>query len=154
VFALMKDPQVVKYSLTVNLPIYIYLMVIVVLIPGIIQTGGIPPVVLTYSNLLNGLAGLYIGVRLGSFLRNRIGLRNSIVFICAIGSAAVLMQALPLTASALPFTVAALILGAALWACRRRRVPLASDYFLELTAYEAGSTKPRPVPAVHHRFTS
>ena len=128
VFALMRDPQVVKYSLTVNFPVYIYLMVIVVLIPGIIQAGGIPPVVLTYCNLLNGLAGLYIGVRLGGLLRNRIGIRNSIVLVCAIGSAAVLMQALP-------FTVAALLLGAALLGLvDGAGVPLTSDYFLELSS--------------------
>jgi predicted MFS family arabinose efflux permease len=133
VFALMKDPQVVKYSLTVNLPVYIYLMVIVVLIPGIIQSGGIPPVVLTYCNLLNGLAGLYIGVRLGGLLRSRIGIRTSIVLVCAIGSAAVLMQALSFTVASLPLTIAALIFGAALLGLvDGAGVPLTSDYFLEL----------------------
>jgi len=128
VFALMKDPQIIKYSLTVNLPIYIYLMIIVVLIPGIIQSNGVSPVVLTYCNLLNGLAGLYIGVHLGGALRNRLGIRVSITLISALGTAAILMQTLP-------YTVIALLVGAALLGLvDGAGIPLTSDYFLELNS--------------------
>lgn len=126
VFALMRDPQIIRYSLTVNLPLYIYLMVIVVLIPGIIQANGISPVVLTYCNLLNGLFGLYIGVRLGGALRKRLGIRGSIALISAIGAAAILMQSLPYPVIVL--LVAAVLLGLVDGA----GIPLASDYFLEL----------------------
>ncbi len=128
VFALMKDPQIIKYSLTVNLPIYIYLMIIVVLIPGMIQSNGVSPVVLTYCNLLNGLAGLYIGVHLGGALRNRLGIRVSITLISVIGTAAILMQTLP-------YTVIALLVGAALLGLvDGAGIPLTSDYFLELNS--------------------
>ena len=126
VFALMKHPQIIRYSLTVNLPIYIYLMVIVVLIPGIIQSNGISPVVLTYCNLFNGLAGLYIGVHLGGALRNKLGIRASITLISIVGTAAIMMQSLPYTVIAL--LVAAALLGLVDGA----GVPLTSDYFLEL----------------------
>ena len=126
VFTLMKKPQIIRYSLTVNMPIYIYLMVIVVLIPGIIQSKGISPVVLTYCNLLNGLAGLYIGVSLGGALRNRLGIKASIALVSVMGTVAILIQTLP-------YTVIALLVGAALLGLvDGAGVPLASDYFLEL----------------------
>ncbi len=126
VLALMKDPEIVRYSLTVNFPVYLYLMVIVVLIPGIIQSGGMSPVVLTYCNLLNGLSGLYLGVHLGGYLRNRLGIRGALVLVSAVGSAAMLMQLLPGTAIMLLFgsMLLGLVDGAG--------VPLASDLFLEL----------------------
>jgi predicted MFS family arabinose efflux permease len=126
VFSLMKEPQIIRYSLTVNLPVYIYLMVIVVLIPGIIQTSGVSPVVLTYCNLFNGLAGLYLGAGLGGFLRDKLGLRNSIVLVSVIGAAEMVIQVLPCTVIAL--LAGAVLLGLVDGA----GVPLTSDYFLEM----------------------
>lgn len=128
VFALMKDPQIVKYSLTINMPIYIYLMVIVVLIPGIIQSNGISPLVLTYCNLFNGLAGLYIGARLGGVLRSKLGSKGSIALVSLIGASAILMQTLP-------YTVAVLLVGAVLLGLvDGAGIPMTSDHFLELSS--------------------
>ena len=126
VFALMRDPRVIKFSLTVNFPIYIYLMVIVVLIPGLIQNKGIYPVVLTYCNLFNGLAGLYIGARMGVVLKRKLGMKGTILLVSMLGSAAIFLQVLP-------FEVIVLLVGAALLGLvDGAGVPVSSDYFLEL----------------------
>jgi len=57
-----------KSILLVVTPQYIFLMLIVSLIPGRIQSAGMDNVVLTYSNLLNGIFGVYIGVIIQKFL--------------------------------------------------------------------------------------
>ncbi len=53
-------------------PQYFLLMIIVCLIPARIQAMELPGVVLTYSNILNGLAGLYLGEVLYNKLSRRI----------------------------------------------------------------------------------
>lgn len=56
-----KSTGVWAVLISVVIPQYMLLMVIVSLIPGRIQSLELPGVVLTYSNLINGIAGLYIG---------------------------------------------------------------------------------------------
>ena len=56
-----KSTGVWAVLISVVIPQYMLLMVIVSLIPGRIQSLALPGVVLTYSNLINGIAGLYIG---------------------------------------------------------------------------------------------
>lgn len=126
VIRLMMHPQLIRYSLTINVPLYLYLMVIVVLIPGIIQAEGISPVVLTYSNLLNGLAGMYLGVRLGGVLQSRFGRKTAIFAISSIGAIALFLQILP--NPVLMLLTAAILLGLVDGA----GVPATSDYYLEL----------------------
>ena len=60
-----------KILILVVIPQYMLLMIIVCLIPGRVQSLELPGVVLTYSNLINGIAGLYIGERIYGMLTNR-----------------------------------------------------------------------------------
>lgn len=126
IIRMMWHPQLIRYSLTVNTPLYLYLTIIIVLIPGIIQAEGISPVVLTYSNLLNGLVGMYLGVRLGGILQSRLGRRTAILAISSIGAIALFLQILPNPVVML--LTAAILLGLVDGA----GVPATSDYFLEL----------------------
>lgn len=132
VMRLLIHPQVLRYSLTVNFPVYLFLMVIVVLIPGLIQSGGISPLVLTYSNLLNGLAGMYLGVKLGSLLRSRLNSNRGLLAVTVLGSVALLLQLLPNAVIAL--LVAAILLGLV----DGTGVPLATDHFLALPVVKEG----------------
>ena len=60
-----------RLLILIVVPQYLLLMVIVCLIPARIQDMGLPAVVLTYSNLLNGIAGLYLGEGLYALLQKK-----------------------------------------------------------------------------------
>lgn len=70
VLSLMSTVTMWRLLVLVVIPQYMLLMVIVCLIPGRIQSQELPGVVLTYSNLINGIAGLYVGERLYRSLTN------------------------------------------------------------------------------------
>ncbi len=63
--------KLLKTIFLIIIPQYFLLMVIVCLIPGRIQSLRLPGVVLTYANLLNGVAGLYLGERIYKILQNK-----------------------------------------------------------------------------------
>lgn len=63
--------RLLKTICLVIIPQYFLLMIIVCLIPGRIQSLRLPGVVLTYANLLNGVAGLYLGERVYKLLQNK-----------------------------------------------------------------------------------
>ena len=70
--SIFKSMNVWHSILTILVPQYFLLMMIVCLIPGRIHTLKLSGVVLTYANLLNGIAGLYIGEWLCGLLKNKL----------------------------------------------------------------------------------
>ncbi len=82
-------PSVWKNILTVVVPQYFLLMIIVCLVPGRIQSLELPGVVLTYANLLNGIAGLYLGEIVYRLLRKKIKNAEKIQALVFIGGALV-----------------------------------------------------------------
>ncbi|SFG75038.1 MFS transporter [Oribacterium sp. WCC10] len=64
IFSIFRSVSVWRTIFMIVVPQYFMLMIIVCLIPGRIQRLELPGVVLTYSNLLNGVVGLYVGERL------------------------------------------------------------------------------------------
>ena len=92
----LATPSVWKSALLVIVPHYFLLMIIIVWIPGRIQAQAMPSVVLTYSNLLNGIFGLYLGGYVGSFLRKCFGPIRSLALIFVLGAASILLLNLPL----------------------------------------------------------
>ncbi|GEM_PF-3881014 len=74
-----------KQTLLIVVPQYIFLMVIVSLIPGRIQSAGVDNVVLTYCNLLNGVFGLYLGVYIQKFLQKRMNQVRILILMFLLG---------------------------------------------------------------------
>ena len=100
------DPALLHALVRIALPHYFLLMVIVVLVPGRVQSAGMPDLVLTYANLLNGIFGLYIGTYVGAFLQKRMGQVRTLGIMFLSGAAAMALFDLPV------FPIATLILGA------------------------------------------
>lgn len=65
----LKSFSVWRTIILIVVPQYFLLMLIVYLIPGRIQSQELPGVVLTYANLLNGVAGLYLGERIYKWMQ-------------------------------------------------------------------------------------
>ena len=101
-FKVAVSPSVWKSIFTMVVPQYFLLMIIVCLIPGRIQSLGLPGVVLTYANLLNGIAGLYLGEFVYKILRKRIKNAEKIQALVYIGGALVFfLMDIPLAYSAI-----------------------------------------------------
>ncbi|MBQ9632401.1 MAG: MFS transporter, partial [Lachnospiraceae bacterium] len=84
-----------KLMAVVVIPEYLLLMVIVCLIPGRIQALELPSVVLTYSNLVNGIAGLYIGEMLRRFLLKRMPVMQVQGLVFVLGAASLFVLEVP-----------------------------------------------------------
>ena len=125
IFRAFISPSVWRSIILVVMPQYFFLMVIVALIPGRIQSGGFSPVVLTYANLLNGIFGLYVGEYLGRFLTKRFKLHRSLALMFAAGTAGMLILEL----SAVP-TLMILISAVIMGFVDGVGTPLAADIFL------------------------
>ena len=78
--------------MTIVVPQYFLIMIIVCLIPGRIQSLELPGVVLTYANLLNGVIGLYVGEIIYKMLRSRIKSDLRIQALVLIGGAVSLVM--------------------------------------------------------------
>ena len=119
--------KVWRTILLVVTPQYFLLMVIVCLIPGRIQSHGLPGVVLTYSNLLNGLVGLYIGEKVYHFLERRLGsmvrIEQIMLFVGAVSLAVLDISLLPAACLLLSASLAGLVDGTG--------TPVTTDLFME-----------------------
>ena len=93
--SLLKSPSAWKVMVLVVVPQYFLLMVIVCLIPAHIQGARMPGVVLTYSNLINGLAGLYLGERLFQLLGRRFKLTSIMGMMLLVGAIAMFILNIP-----------------------------------------------------------
>ena len=119
------SPGVWKMVLLVAAPQYLFLMVIITLIPGRIQSADYPGDLLTYCNLLNGIFGLYAGAAIGRFLVKRLGRVKTLALIFAGGTASIFIIQLPFTMLMLLISavIAGILDGAG--------TPLATDLFLD-----------------------
>ena len=122
----MKNPSVWLVTLLVSVPQYFMLMVIVCLIPAHIQVTQMPGVVLTYSNLINGLAGLYLGEKLFSGLQKKFRLPTIMSFMLFTGAVAMAIMQIPFGG-----VVFVLISAALMGFVDGIGTPVATDLFME-----------------------
>ena len=119
--------KVWRTILLVVTPQYFLLMVIVCLIPGRIQSHGLPGVVLTYSNLLNGMVGLYIGEKVYRFLQAKLGsmvrIEQIMLLVGAVALAILDINLMPAACLLLSASLAGLVDGTG--------TPVTTDLFME-----------------------
>jgi predicted MFS family arabinose efflux permease len=125
VLKMLLDPNLWRTIVVVVAPQYMLLMVIIVFIPGRIQSAGMPGVVLTYANLLNGVFGLYLGGYVSAFLSKRLSMVKSMALVFCVCAVSLLLMDLPV------FPVAMVLLGAVVMGLADGvGTPLATELFL------------------------
>ncbi|MCR5592048.1 MAG: MFS transporter [Lachnospiraceae bacterium] len=128
--AVISSFSVWRTLITIVVPQYFLIMIIVCLIPGRIQSLELPGVVLTYANLLNGIIGLYVGEIVYSKLRGRI--KNDLkiqAIVLAAGAVSLMMLDIPFAFSLLILisaSIAGLLDGVG--------TPVSTDLFMKIPA--------------------
>ena len=92
---LVKKQKFWQTVVLIVMPQYFLLMIIVCLIPAQIQAEKLPGVVLTYSNLLNGLAGLYLGEKIFELLKKRFTILRIDALMLFAGAISILVLKIP-----------------------------------------------------------
>ena len=90
---ILKDSAVRKTLLLGDIPLNIGLMYVVAFLPVYMNNMGQPTVVTSYAYLINGLAGVYIGVAMMSILK-RLSIKLSSVLAMILGAAGILVLVL------------------------------------------------------------
>ena len=126
VVRLFRSPEMLLYILVISLPLNIGVMLYMTLIPAVVQTQGVPFMMLSYCYIVNGLAGVYIGPALVSVARKRLGIGPSIALAFGLTAAAVFLLNVP--PIMLMILVASLVLGF----LDGFTTPLTTDLFLHL----------------------
>ncbi len=72
-FHALLNGKVLRYLLMVTIPLNLGLMFIVAFIPGYIEKMNLPVILISYSYLVNGLVGIYIGAFLAKKLTEKLG---------------------------------------------------------------------------------
>ena len=95
VMILLKKKDVWRVLITAVAPQFFLLMIIVCLIPARVQSGDMLSSVLTFSNLINGLAGLYLGDVLFKRLRAKNSLSRIMGYMLILGSISMFIMNIP-----------------------------------------------------------
>lgn len=131
---MLTSVEVWKRLIFIVTPQYLFLMIIVTLIPGRTLSAAMPENVLTYCNLLNGVCGLYIGGFLGKFIIRKWGKIRALTLTFIFGVVSILIinaPILPVVTIIVSAIISGLLDGAG--------TPLATDLFLDSKAIrEAG----------------
>lgn len=101
-------------------------MFIVSFIPSFIQKSGLPTLMISYSYLLNGMAGIYIGPQLSKIMTKRLGKSICISIMLIMGAVSMLLCSIAPGVAAILFSTALMGLFDGFG------TPISMDYFIEI----------------------
>jgi MFS family permease len=115
-----------RFILLVTIPLNVGLMFIVSFLPGYVVKLNLPPLLISYGYLFNGIAGIYIGPPLAKALTRKLGKPACISIMLLMGAASMLACAVSPGISTILFAAALMGLFDGFG------TPVSMDYFIEM----------------------